>query len=123
MPEARFLQQQAGRQAGKNGLCEIALPAQHPHYSLMLLQVLFQLQHNLANSHDGWIMDPSDFGSVAREDGFFPLDSIVNDPAAGVQHKMASGCRSTTVKQCNCQCGHTNGANDSPCVHACGQKA
>jgi hypothetical protein len=52
--------------------------------TLLLLQVQFQLQHNLANSHDGWIMQPSDFGSVAREDGFFPLDSIVNDPASGM---------------------------------------
>ncbi len=46
-------------------------------------EVEFMLQHNLANSDDGWIMDPSNFGTVSLLGGFYPLDSLVNNASLG----------------------------------------
>jgi len=47
-------------------------------------EVEFMLQHNLANSHDGWIMDPSGFGIVSKYGGFYDLTAAVNSPLLGL---------------------------------------
>jgi ABC-type glycerol-3-phosphate transport system substrate-binding protein len=50
----------------------------------MSMQVEFMLQHNLANSHDGWILDPSGFGIVSKYGGFYDLTAAVNNPLLGL---------------------------------------
>ncbi|KAG2501553.1 hypothetical protein HYH03_000060 [Edaphochlamys debaryana] len=45
-------------------------------------EIEFELEHNLTNSHDGWILDPMGMGSIFNFDGFQDLTQVVNvDPA------------------------------------------
>ncbi len=43
------------------------------------------MQSNLANSYDGWLLDPYVYGLVNKYNGFYPLDDFVNDPILGIQ--------------------------------------
>ena len=45
-------------------------------------EIEFELEHNLTNSHDGWILDPMGLGSIYSYGGFQDLTRTVN-PAAG----------------------------------------
>ncbi|GFR48855.1 hypothetical protein Agub_g10809 [Astrephomene gubernaculifera] len=43
-------------------------------------EIEFELEHNLTNSHDGWILDPMGIGSIFNYDGFQDLTEVVRDP-------------------------------------------
>lgn len=44
------------------------------------LEIEFELEHNLTNSHDGWILDPMGLGTIYNYDGFEDLTTYVDPP-------------------------------------------